>query len=91
VFVSVSILPKIEPKKTDNKTAGFRQIKHKKRGYHREYKRRRAANGGKSITPVDARTPEQFFGIKVRVYSSTSAKNSSRAAFTGPDWQQMDL
>ena len=34
--------------------------KMKKREYHREYKRRRAANGGKPLTPGDARTPEQI-------------------------------
>jgi hypothetical protein len=51
----IPVQPEAEQRRQDELAA-----KMKKREYHREYKRRRAANGGKPLTPGDERTSEQI-------------------------------
>ena len=46
----------------------------KRREYDREYQRRRAANGGKPLTPEDMRTPEQ-------IAADEAAKKEKRKAY----------
>ena len=51
----IPVQPEVEQRRHEELAA-----KIKRREYHREYQRRRAANGGKPLTPEEVRTPEQI-------------------------------
>lgn len=51
----IPVQPEAEQRRQEELAA-----KIKRRVYHREYQRRRAANGGKPLTPEDARAPGQI-------------------------------
>jgi DNA invertase Pin-like site-specific DNA recombinase len=59
-FIGKFELPEAEPEVIDPAVTAEREAKEKRRLYAREYKRRRAANGGKPLKPEDTRTPEQI-------------------------------
>jgi len=60
-FIGPFVPPVAEPaEELDPADAAEQAIREKHRLYHREYQRKRRANGGKPLTPEDTRTPEQI-------------------------------
>jgi DNA invertase Pin-like site-specific DNA recombinase len=60
-FIGRYTPPVIEAVETPDPIAAAEQAeRERKREYHRDYQRKRRANGGKPLTPEDTRTPEQI-------------------------------